>query len=145
MVEFSINQFDMVLQPLPMAALLRSLLLRHCYKDLESFVTFFFVYLALMTPVKIESQLISTSQKHVDLWQLYQDIQLNITDDNSSIDELVISVVRQLFTLQERSRTLAYNNIKHCFVPMSRESEIFEKAYKEVSVQHKLFNLRNEK
>jgi len=145
MIGLSINQFDMALQPKPIAALLRSLLLRHSYKDLKSFVAFFFVYLALMTPVKIDSKLILTSQKHVNLWQLYQDILLNVTDGKSSIDELVVRIVYELFTLQERSRMLAYNNIKHCFVPMTRESITFEKEYQRAAVQYQLFNLRGEK
>ncbi|WP_063707237.1 DUF4365 domain-containing protein [Pseudoalteromonas gelatinilytica] len=140
MLGFSINQFDMALQPAPTLELLRSFLFRHCYKDLESFVAFVFVYLALATPVKIESQLISTSQKHVELWQLYQGMQVNNSDDNISIEELVVRVVVQLFMLQDKPRQLAYNNIKHCFVPLTSEYEAFEKAYLEASLQHRLFN-----
>ena len=139
MLCLAINRYDMTLQPLPILALLRSFLLRHCYIDLESFVAFVFVYLALATPVAIESQLISTSKKHVDLWKLYQDIQLSITDGNVSTKEILLEVVQQLFMLQEKSRLLAYNNIKHCFVPMTEVSETFEKAYQEVSLHHRLF------
>lgn len=143
MLGFSINQFDMAVKPEPILALLRSFLLRHCYKELESFTVFVFVYLALTTPVKIESQLISTSKKHVKLWQLYQDIQLNNSEGSITIDELVVGVVRQIFMLQDKSRQLAYNNIKHCFVPLTLESEVFEKAYQEASLHYRLFGSRD--
>jgi hypothetical protein len=143
MLEFSINHYDMTLQPVPMLALLRSFLLRHCYKDLESFVAFVFVYLALKTPLKIESQLIATSKKHVDLWKLYHDLQLSIADGNTSTKELLFGVVQQIFMLQEKTRMLAYNNIKHCFVPMTGKSETFKKAFQDASVQHRLFNSRD--
>ena len=140
MLGLAINQYDMILQPLPIVALLRSFLLRHSYKDLESFVAFVFVYLALTTPVKIESQLISTSKKHVDLWKLYQDIKLSISAGKASTKEIIFGVVQQLFMLQEKSRLLAYRNIKHCFVPMTGEIEAFEKTYQEAALQHRLFN-----
>ncbi|WP_088211666.1 DUF4365 domain-containing protein [Shewanella sp. Shew256] len=140
MLGLSINQFDMVIQPTPILALLRSFLLRHCYKDLESFIDFVFVYLALTTPVKIDSQLISTSKVHVELWQLYQYIQLSNSDGNISIDELVVKVVVQIFMLQDKLRQPAYHSIKHCFVPFTFESETFEKAYLEASLQYRLFN-----
>jgi hypothetical protein len=103
-------------------------------------VAFFFVYLALTTPIKIENKLISTSKKHVDLWKLNQDIQLSITDGNTSTKKILFQVVQQIFKLQEETRLLAYNNIKHCFVPMTGESETFEKAYQEASLHHRLFN-----
>lgn len=140
MLGLSINQFDMVIQPLPILALLRSFLFRHSYKDLESFIDFVFVYLALTTPVKLESQLITTSKVHVELWQLYQDIQLNNSDGNISINDLVDKVVVQIFMLQDELRQPAYQNIKHCFVPLTFEHEVFEKAYLEASLQYRLFN-----
>lgn len=139
MLCFAINRYNMSLQPLPILTLLRSFLLRHCYKDLESFMAFIFVYLTLTTPVTIEYQLISTSKKHVDLWKLYQDIQLIITDGNASTKEILLGVVQQLFMLQEKSRLLAYHNIKHCFVPMTELSVVFEKTYQEFSLHRRLF------
>ncbi|EJG1211552.1 hypothetical protein CVA87_RS19785, partial [Vibrio parahaemolyticus] len=140
MIGFSITHFDMTLKPTPMLALLRSFLLRHCYKDLKSFIAFFFVYLALSIPTKIESQLISTSKKHLEFWRLYQDMFFSITDDNTSPEVGITEVVQQIIMLPEEARKLAYNNIKHCFVPMTLESEAFEKAYQEAELQHRLFN-----
>lgn len=140
MIYFSIIHFDMRLQPAPMLALLRSFLLRHCYKDLESFIVFLFVYLAFSTPTKIESQLISTSKKHVEFWRLYQDMLFSIADGNTSTELGITEVAQQIFMLPEETRKLAYNNIKHCFVPMTVESEAFEKAYQEAALQHRLFN-----
>lgn len=140
MLSVAINNYDMALQPIPILALLRGFLFRHCYKDLESFVAFSFVYLTLTTPIKIENQLISTSKKHVDLWKLNQDILLSIADGNTSTKEILFQVVQQIFMLQEETRMLAYNNIKHCFVPMTEESETFEKTFQEVFLHHRLFN-----
>lgn len=140
MLSVAINNYDMALQPIPILALLRGFLFRHCYKDLESFVAFSFVYLTLTTPIKIENQLISTSKKHVDLWKLNRDILLSISDGNTSTKEILFQVVQQIFMLQEETRMLAYNNIKHCFVPMTEESETFEKTFQEVFLHHRLFN-----
>ncbi len=140
MLGFAINHCGMALQPLPILALFRSFLLRHCYKDLESFVAFSFVYLVLTSPIEIESTLLSTSKKHVDLWKLYQDIQLSAIGSDTSTKEILVHVVQQIFTLQEKPRILAYNNIKHCFIPMTEESEVFERVYQETSLHHRLFN-----
>ena len=111
-----------------------------CYKDLKSFVSFFFVYLALSTPTEIESQLISTSNKHVEYWRLYQGMLVSITDSNTSSEAGMIDVVQQLSMLPEELRKLAYNNIKHCFVPMTAESEAFEEAYQDAVLQNRLYN-----
>jgi len=139
----AILQPNFVLHAKALNSLIRGLLIRHSYKDLESFIAFLFVYLCLSTPIKIESKLISTSPRHVKFWQIYQEMMLNQTEGKSTLHDLMFNVVRQMFMLGEQSKTLAYNNIKSCFLPMTEEPEEFEKVFKEFSIQHKLFNLRS--
>ncbi|MGJ8674598.1 MAG: DUF4365 domain-containing protein [Pseudoalteromonas sp.] len=139
----AVHQSNLVLHAKAMNSLIRGLLIRHNYKDLESFIAFLFIYLCLTTPVKIESKLISTSPLHVKFWQFYQEMIFNYCESNSTTCDLAVNVVRQIFMLGEQSKTLAYNNIKSCFLPMTKESEEFEKVFQEFSIQHKLFNLRS--
>jgi hypothetical protein len=99
----------------------------------------------MVTRVIIESPVLHTSSRHVELWKVYQEIIIKVQDGDFSEKDLIINIVQQIFMLGEQSRELAYKNIKHCFTPLTDESELFDKIFQEVAVSHKLFELRQNK
>lgn len=119
-------------------SLFRGVLIRHQYKSLESFTSFWFVSQCMVTRLNIKSDLISTSAQHVDLWNIYKEIICIINNEELTTHNLLIKVVTQIFQLDQKSRELAYQNIKSCFTPLTEDSEIFDRIYREVAVSYQL-------
>ncbi len=118
----------------------RGLLIRHDYKGLEDFSAFWFIYSCIYTQVNLESEMIPTSKKHVELWQIYKELIIKVKGTEVSVQDLLINIALQIFTLDEQSRELAYKNIKYCFTPITEEAEKFCNVYKEVAISYKLLN-----
>lgn len=119
-------------------SLFRGVLIRHQYKSLESFTSFWFVYQCMVTRVNVESDLISTSTQHVDLWNIYKEMIYIINNKELTNHNLLIKIVTQIFQLEKKSRDLAYQNIKSCFTPLTEDSELFDRIYREVAVSYQL-------
>jgi tetratricopeptide (TPR) repeat protein len=119
-------------------SLFRGILLRHPYKSLTSFTVFWFVYQCIITSVNFESELSTTSTKHVELWLSYKEIIFKIQDKELTTYDLLLSAINQVFLLSEKPRTLAYQNIKSCFTPLTDEAELFEKIYRDVAINYQL-------
>jgi tetratricopeptide (TPR) repeat protein len=142
---YAVENSNFKLHSNTLIALFRGLLIRHSYKDFAEFSAFWFVYLSMVTRVITESPVLSTSSRHVELWKVYQEIIIKVQEGDFSDKGLIINIVQQIFMLGEQSRELAYKNIKHCFTPLTDESELFDKIFQEVAVSHKLFELRQNK
>lgn len=121
-----------------LTSLFRGVLIRHQYKSLGSFTAFWFIYQCMATRVNIESELIPVSTKHVELWKIYKEIIYKIQDKVVTTHDLLLSAVNQIFLLDEKSRAVAYQNVKSCFTPLTEEADLFEKIYKEIAISYQL-------
>ena len=92
------------------------------------------------TRVVIESELTMVSSRHVKLWQVYKEIIQIIEGKELNTNEMLLHLFNQIFLLDEDPRTLAYNNIKTCFIPLSEEAELFEAMYKERAISQQLMS-----
>jgi len=71
-ISFAIENSNLQLQSKTLIALFKGLLNKHSYKELGDFTAFLFVYLCMVTRINIESPGLSTSSKHVALWEVYR-------------------------------------------------------------------------
>lgn len=136
---------EMAINAKTLLSLFRGILFRHQFKDLKSFIALWFVFMNIYTKPFIESALLSTSRKNVELWLLYKELMLSVNSKELANKKLVHLLVVQLSAVQNDVLGIAYNHIKSCFIPMTEEARIFESMYQELSVLRKLENLKARK
>ncbi|MCP4158776.1 MAG: DUF4365 domain-containing protein [Deltaproteobacteria bacterium] len=119
------------LNPNTLIPLFKGVLLRHPYMDLIPFVALWFVQQCLSTKINFENELILTSSQHVKYWQVYIDICCKIQEKELSTYDLLVNVLNQIFLFDNEVKVVAYQNIKSCFVPLTKEAELLEKIYNE--------------
>jgi uncharacterized protein DUF4365 len=130
------NQMKFTSQTL--LSLFRGLLVRHQYKDMQSLITFWFVWISVFTPPYIENELILVSAKNADYWNLYKEMMSEIANREMNAKELTGTVVRHVLSFKKNISLQAYQNIKTCFVPLTEEAEAFEANFTDLSIQRKL-------
>jgi len=125
-----------------LVALFRGIIIRHQYASLESFAALLFVYQCSNTRIDRESEFLIASRKHVEYWQDYKAICVEIKGGEVPEQVMITRILSQIFNLTEAARTHAYENVKCCFVPMTETAEIFENRYREFLISQKLFGAK---
>ena len=117
--------------------LFNGFLIRHQFSTMESFITFWFIFQSVGTPVKIESKLIESSADHVKLWDIYVKMNITLISKQVFTQDLLVRIVMQIFALDEDIRTIAFESIKSCFIPLTQESQSFINLYNQAAISHR--------
>lgn len=126
-------------------SLFRGLLLRHQFGNLKSFIALWFVFMNIYTKPYIESSLLFTSRKNVELWLRYKELMISVCSQNLDNREFLHEIILQLSTLSNNVLIIAYEHIKSSLIPTTEEARLFESMYQNLSIKRKLVDKKYRK
>lgn len=124
-----------------LSSLFRGILIRHKYTDYESLTSHWFMWQCIITDRDEVSPLITSSSKHRELMNIYKEIMYILNNKILTLDTLMINVINNMMRLDKYSCENAFETIKLCFTPMTKDYEIFVNHYNEMLINKQLSNL----